>query len=68
MEIHVKEILKMKATLEEILAKHSTRTVKEVGKACERDNFMSPGEAKTFGLIDQIIARETPPAPDSQPK
>ena len=58
MEIHVKEILKMKSTLEEILAKHSGKTVKEVTKACERDNFMSPKEAKDFGLIDMIVARE----------
>jgi ATP-dependent Clp protease protease subunit len=64
MEIHVKEILKMKAALEDILAKHSGRTSREVSKACERDNFMSPGEAKTFGLIDQIIEKE-PQAPKS---
>ena len=57
MEIHVKEILKMKSTLEEILANHSGKTVKEVTKACERDNFMSPKEAKDFGLIDEIVAR-----------
>jgi ATP-dependent Clp protease protease subunit len=57
MEIHVKEILKMKSTLEEILASHSGKSVKEVTKACERDNFMSPKEAKDFGLIDEIVAR-----------
>jgi ATP-dependent Clp protease protease subunit len=57
MEIHVKEILKMKSTLEEILANHSGKTIKEVTKACERDNFMSPKEAKDFGLIDEIVAR-----------
>jgi ATP-dependent Clp protease, protease subunit len=58
MEIQVKEILKMKATLEEILARHSGRSAKEVSKACDRDNFMSPLEAKTFGLIDQIIEKD----------
>ena len=58
MEIHVKEILKMKSTLEEILAKHSGKSSKEVNKACERDNFMSPKEALDFGLIDQVVARE----------
>jgi ATP-dependent Clp protease protease subunit len=57
MEIHVKEILKMKATLEEILSNHSGKTVKEVNKASERDNFMSPKEAKEFGLIDEIVTR-----------
>jgi ATP-dependent Clp protease protease subunit len=62
MEIQVKEIMKLKGTLEGILAKHSGRTAKEVAKACDRDNFMSPEEAKAFGLIDQVIAKE-PEAP-----
>src|SRR5690348_8540780 len=42
MEIQVKEILKMKAALEELLAGHTGRSAKELSKACERDNFMSP--------------------------
>ncbi|MBL8857528.1 MAG: ATP-dependent Clp protease proteolytic subunit [Planctomycetes bacterium] len=63
MEIQVKEILKMKAALEEILAKHSGRTAKEVSKACDRDNFMSAPEAKAFGLIDEVISKATPETP-----
>ena len=59
MEIHVREILKLKATLEEILAHHTGKAVGEITKACERDNFMSPREALEFGLIDQIVTRET---------
>jgi ATP-dependent Clp protease protease subunit len=58
MEIQVKEIMKMKASLEDILAKHSGKSAKEVNKACDRDNFMSPQEALEFGLIDHIVARE----------
>lgn len=58
MEIQVKEIMKMKASLEDILAKHSGKSAKEVSKACDRDNFMSPQEAHEFGLIDHIVARE----------
>ena len=58
MEIQVKEILKMKQSLEEILSKHSGKSPKEVSKACDRDNFMSPQEALDFGLIDHIVARE----------
>jgi len=58
MEIQVKEIMKMKAALEELLASHTGRTSKELSKACERDNFMSPKEAQEFGLIDQIVAKE----------
>ena len=61
MEIQVKEILKMKAALEELLAGHTGRSSKELSKACERDNFMSPKEAQEFGLIDQIVSKETPP-------
>jgi ATP-dependent Clp protease protease subunit len=63
MEIQVKEILKLRNALEEIMARHSGRSVKEVSKACERDNFMSPQEAKAFGLIDQIIEKAPDPAP-----
>ena len=58
MEIHVKEILKLKQTIEEILGHHSGKTVREISKACERDYFMSPKEAHEFGLIDHIVARE----------
>lgn len=61
MEIQVNEIMKMKKQLEHILATHSGRTDEELSKACERDNFMSPQQAKDFGLIDHIVARaETP--------
>jgi ATP-dependent Clp protease protease subunit len=57
MEIQVKEIMKMKKQLEHILASHAGRSDEELAKACERDNFMSPAEAKDFGLIDHIVAR-----------
>jgi len=57
MEIQVKEIMKMKKELEAIIANHSGKSPKEVAKACDRDNFMSPGEAKDFGMIDHIITR-----------
>ncbi len=57
MEIQVQEILKMKKQLEGIMAHHAGRTAEELSEACERDNFMSPEEAKDFGLIDHIVAR-----------
>jgi len=56
MEIQVQEILKLKKSLEGILAHHSGKTPKEVSKATDRDNFMNPAEAKEFGLIDHIVA------------
>ena len=57
MEIQVAEILKMKKNLEGILAHHSGRTPQELSDACDRDNFMSPQEAKDFGLIDHVVTR-----------
>lgn len=61
MEIQVSEILKMKRNLEGILAKHSGKTPEEVSIASDRDNFMSPTEAKEFGLIDHVVSN----TPDS---
>ncbi len=58
MEIQVTEIMKMKGQLEAILAKHSGKTPEEIAVASDRDNFMSPQEAKEFGLIDEIVERE----------
>ncbi len=49
--------MKMKKNLEGILAHHSGKTSAEISKASDRDNFMSPQEAKDFGLIDEIVMR-----------
>lgn len=54
-EIHAKETMKVKSLLHEIYAKHSGKTIAQMAKSMERDNFMSPTEAKEFGLIDKII-------------
>ncbi len=55
MEIQVEEILKSKRRLEEILAYHTGKPSKDIAKATDRDNFLSPDEAKEFGLIDHIV-------------
>lgn len=55
MEIQVKEILRLRKSLEGILAHHSGRSLEEVNEACNRDKFMTAEEAKEFGLIDQVI-------------
>ena len=60
MEIQVAEILKMKKNLEGILAHHSGRNAEELAAAMDRDNFMSPQEAKDFGLIDHVVTRPDP--------
>ena len=54
-EIHAKEILDLKARLNEIYQTHTGRPLKEIEKALERDNFMKPNEALDFGLIDHVV-------------
>jgi ATP-dependent Clp protease protease subunit len=55
-EIHAREILKMREKLNGIYAEHTGRSVEEIASALERDNFMSAEEAKAFGLVDGIVA------------
>jgi len=56
-QIHAEEILKLRRTMNEILAKHTGREVAEVEKNTERDRFMSAEEALNYGIIDQIMKR-----------
>ncbi len=56
-EIHAREILDLRKRLNNIYVKHTGKELSEIEKAMERDNFMSPEEAKDFGLIDRIIER-----------
>ena len=63
LEIHAKEVIKMKRKLNEILLKHTGQTLEQIEKDTDRDNFMAPEEAKNYGLIDQILERlPHPPA------
>ena len=55
--IHAKEILRMKAQLNELLAEHTGQSVEKVENDTERDYFMSGEEAKSYGIIDSIVAR-----------
>lgn len=54
-EIHAKEILKMKDLLNNILAKHTEQPVERIQKDTERDFFMSAEEAKQYGIVDEVI-------------
>lgn len=54
-EIRVKYMLKLKHRLNHILAKHTGQPIDVVDKACDRDNFMSPEEAKAFGIVDEVV-------------
>ncbi|MBI1851687.1 MAG: ATP-dependent Clp protease proteolytic subunit [Planctomycetes bacterium] len=53
--IQAEEILKQKRLLNEILAKHTGQTVKQVEKNADRDYFMSAEEAKSYGLVDEVV-------------
>jgi ATP-dependent Clp protease protease subunit len=55
LEIQVKETLKVKNMMQEVYAKHTKQTKKKIAESMERDCFMSPEEAKSFGIIDEII-------------
>ena len=56
-EIHANEVLALKKRLNEIYSKHTGKSVDEVKKALERDNFMSPDVAKDFGLVDEVVEK-----------
>jgi len=55
-EIHAKEILKMKDTLNKILQKHTGQTLKKIQNDTDRDFFMSAEEAKIYGIVDEVIS------------
>ncbi|WP_038560678.1 ATP-dependent Clp protease proteolytic subunit [Neorickettsia helminthoeca] len=57
MEIHVREILKLKRMINEIYQKHTKQTIKKIEALLERDTFLSAEEARGFGLIDDTITK-----------
>ena len=56
-EIHANEVLSLKKRLNEIYSKHTGKSVDEIKSALERDNFMTPHQAKDFGLIDKVVEK-----------
>ena len=54
-EIHANEVLSLKKRLNEIYSKHTGKSVDEIKTSLERDNFMTPENAKDFGLIDKVV-------------
>ena len=56
-EIHANEVLALKKRLNEIYSKHTSKSVDEIKLALERDNFMTPENAKDFGLIDKVVEK-----------
>jgi ATP-dependent Clp protease, protease subunit len=56
-DIHAREILKIRERLNEIMAKHTGQPLERISQDTERDYFMSAEEAKRYGLIDEVITR-----------
>ncbi|MCA9011969.1 MAG: ATP-dependent Clp endopeptidase proteolytic subunit ClpP [Planctomycetaceae bacterium] len=57
LEIHAKEVLRIKARMNEILLKHTGQTLSKIEDDTDRDNFMSAEEAKHYNLIDNVLER-----------
>jgi ATP-dependent Clp protease protease subunit len=64
-DIHAREILRIREDLNKILARHTGRTVKKIAVDTERDHFMSASEAKKYGIIDKVLYKRTQPGEDS---
>ncbi|HLF86565.1 MAG TPA: ATP-dependent Clp endopeptidase proteolytic subunit ClpP [Nitrospiria bacterium] len=58
-DIQAKEIMRMRQTVDDILAKHTGQTIENIRRDTERDFFMSGDAAKEYGLIDEVITRTT---------
>ncbi len=56
-DIHAREILKIRERLNEIIAKHTGQTIEKIRTDTERDYFMSGEEAKTYGVVDEVIEK-----------
>ena len=54
-EIHAKEILYLKARLNDMLAKHTGRSIEEIDRDTDRDNFMSAEDSVKYGLVDKVL-------------
>ena len=64
-DIHAKEILKLREKLNSKLAQHSGKTIKQVAKDTDRDRFMDAAEAKSYGLIDDVLEHRADSTKDS---
>jgi ATP-dependent Clp protease protease subunit len=63
-EIQAREILAIRARLNQIYAKHTGQDLETIERTLERDRFMSGEEAKAFGIVDQVVESRPPPEAD----
>ncbi|MCA9026373.1 MAG: ATP-dependent Clp endopeptidase proteolytic subunit ClpP [Planctomycetaceae bacterium] len=57
LDIHAKEVIKMKRRLNEIMLKHTGQTLEQIERDTDRDNFMSADEARDYGLVDNVMEK-----------
>jgi len=57
-DIQAREILRMKAKLNEIIVKHTGQSLERIEKDTDRDYFMGPSEAKQYGIIDEVVVQK----------
>jgi len=65
-EIHAREILALRDRLNRIYAHHTGKPLEEIGPAMDRDRYMTPDEARQFGLIDEVVTSRPAPAQSSE--
>jgi ATP-dependent Clp protease protease subunit len=61
-EIQAEEIVRTRSVLNDIMAEHTGKPAEEIGRACDRDHYMTASEAKEFGVVDDILSK--PPGGD----
>jgi ATP-dependent Clp protease protease subunit len=66
-EIQAREILNLRKRLNEIYVRHTGQPIEAIEQALERDKFLSPDDAKAFGLIDEVVVNRPPRADDGKP-
>ena len=66
-EIHAREILALRARLNEIYVKHTGQPLDVIEASMDRDKFLSPEEAKEFGIIDEIVVHRPVPEDEGKP-
>ena len=59
-EIHAREILALRKRLNDIYVKHTGQNIEIIEESLERDKFLSPVEAKEFGLVDDVVVHRIP--------
>jgi len=64
-EIQAEEIVKTRAVLNEILAEHTSQPIERIAKDCDRDFYMNAVESKEYGIVDDILSRQTDSEEDS---